>query len=128
LCSCGHGSAFGLQKFSGSESEIVTRSGCIEIAVIKPDRLRGIRRRFEYDTRYRVVTAKVAQLDCGVVAVICFEKQRIAFGARVELDNQIAFWRVGRLVPRCVAEFGCKFVTALVSDLFRQSHLPMEQR
>jgi hypothetical protein len=60
LCSCGHGAAFGLQKFSGNESEIVTRGGCIEIAVIKPNRLRGIRRRFEYETRYWVVTAKVS--------------------------------------------------------------------
>src|SRR5262249_44465662 len=119
------GNAFSFQKFAGDESEIVTRGGCIEIAVVEPNRLSGIRCCFEYDTCYRVKTPKVAQLDCRVVAIICFEKQRIPFGARVELDDQIALGSVRRLVPHGAAEFGRKFVATFVSDFFPQSHLPM---
>jgi hypothetical protein len=55
----GDGVPFSLQKFAGNQREIVTRSGCIEMAVIQPNRLRRIRRRFENDARYRVVAAKV---------------------------------------------------------------------
>ena len=63
------------------------RSDCVVVAIMNPDRLRRIGRRFKQNACCGIVSAKVAQLDRRIVTIIGFEKKSIALRADFKIDN-----------------------------------------
>ena len=114
------------QQLAGDEAQIVARRRHARIAVVQEKFV--VRFRFEQNARHGIKRREFFQFNRRIVAILRFEKQRVALRRAVQRQGKFLRFAVRRLRPRRAAERMLVFVAAVVGQFLVKRQRTFKQR